>query len=659
MQSSPSLTGGTSGEAATADLSGRCVGNSYVLVCPVGHGATGTVWRGIDRSTGADVAVKLLHEGLLRQPKLVIRFVQERTILMMLRHENIVGVRDLFSVGGTLALVMDYVAGGSLRSHLRARRTLAPAEAAGLVAQVAAALAQAHELGVVHRDVKPDNILLQDNDVRLTDFGIARILDTAGLTTPQAVVGTPHYMAPEAIQGEAVPASDVYSAGILLYELVTGAPPYAGEPLAVLRGHLDEVPEKPDGMPHPVWDLITWCLTKDPVRRPTAAELGQALRDLARLTAGTPAMDPAAEVTETEGVRAVVQPSVRRVPARQRPRNGPRSWMWRRPWAMATLMAGAVAVSGVGGFNAWELLDARDEPAAAPHSALQGSGDRTAGASKPAAGMPSRELQDAARLTQGEAGTGLAGGAGTGLASGAGAGIGSGAGLSCGAAFGGAAGIGNAAGIGSRAGSGGAAGPGCGTGFGSEEERRSGAGSGTATGTGSGSGAGKGISSGAGRGKKAGTGNGTAAGGAADLGIGVGAGSGTGAAAGGSQTPAGEEAGPWRCGDSYNWDLGHPVLARPCYATGGSVQVLGRMEAMPGVQADVSLTLRDAGSDEVVAGPYTCKGLLFTDFALQHSCGPVELRPPHGRRLVVVQTWEYTQRPLLPAGTARGPAFQW
>src|SRR4051812_41993644 len=139
------LTGTGPGEAATADLSGRCVGNSYVLVCPVGHGATGTVWRGIDRSTGGDVAVKLLHEGLLRQPKLVTRFVQERTILMMMRHENIVGVRDLFSMGGTLALVMDYVAGGSLRNRLAAAGTLPPAAAAGLLAQVAAGLTQAHE----------------------------------------------------------------------------------------------------------------------------------------------------------------------------------------------------------------------------------------------------------------------------------------------------------------------------------------------------------------------------------------------------------------------------------------------------------------------------------------------------------------------------------
>jgi serine/threonine-protein kinase len=187
--------------ASTMDLSGRCVGNSYVLQHPIGQGATGTVWRGVDRASGVPVAVKLLHESLLRQPKLVTRFVQERTILLMLRHRNVVRVRDLFSVGETLALVMDLVDGGSLRDHLRERHTVPAGEAARLAAQVAAALAEAHELGIVHRDLKPDNILLHREDgvldTRLTDFGVARILNTPSMTTPNAVVGTPHYMAPE------------------------------------------------------------------------------------------------------------------------------------------------------------------------------------------------------------------------------------------------------------------------------------------------------------------------------------------------------------------------------------------------------------------------------------------------------------------------------
>lgn len=554
--------GAGTGEAATADLSGRLVGNSYVLVCPVGHGATGTVWRGIDRATGADVAVKLLHEGLLRQPKLVIRFVQERTILMMMRHENIVGVHDLFSVGGSLALVMDYVSGGSLRNRLVSAGTLPPAEAAGLLAQVAAALAQAHGLGVVHRDVKPDNILLQEADdeheVRLTDFGIARVLDAAGLTTPQAIVGTPHYMAPEAIHGEAEPASDVYSVGVVLYELVTGAPPYGGEPLAVLRRHVEESVEQPPAMPHPVWSLIEWCLDKDPGRRPTAGELGRALRDLARQMTGVPALTSTTLNPDfAYGSTAALgqpHPSARRPPVRRRPRNGPRSWMWRRPGMMVALLASAVALSGLGGYNAWRLIGGGHPPAAIAERLRPGlpavtgpvpSAPGPAAATDTARQIPSRVSDEQSTIMANDAN------------------------------------------------------PATGVSAGVQAE------------------------------------------------------------AGPAKVGAKAQFGPWRCGDAYSWDLGHPVLARPCQATGPAIRVMGQMEAAPGVQTDISLTVRDAASDEVVAGPYTCTGLMFTDFALKHSCGPADLNAPRGHRYVVVETWQYTERPLLPPGSAEGPEFDW
>jgi serine/threonine protein kinase len=584
VQSSLSMSGvgGMGGEAATADLSGRCVGNSYVLVCPVGHGATGTVWRGIDRSTGGYVAVKLLHEGLLRQPKLVIRFVQERTILMMMRHENIVGVHDLFSVGGSLALVMDYVAGGSLRNRLISAGTLPPSEAAILLAQVAAALAQAHELGVVHRDVKPDNILLQETDdgheVRLTDFGIARVLDAAGLTTPQAIVGTPHYMAPEAIRGEAEPASDVYSAGIVLYELVTGSPPYGGEPLAVLRRHTEESPQRPPGLPHPVWQLIEWCLDKDPARRPTAAELGVAMRDLARQMTGFPALTSTTHHPDL-GYGSTAQlgqphPSSRRPPARKRPRNGPRSWMWRRPGMMIALVAAAAAISGLGGFNAWQLIGAGHQPPATT-------------AERPGTGP----------------------GSGVGAAAGSAGGTVPGAGPSA-AQLPGTSDTGQA---GALPGEGGA------------------------------------VLPHAGQGKPI---TGPSAAGAQAEAV---------ATVGPIKASAGAKVpfGPWRCSDAYSWDLGHPMLARPCHAIGPSIRVIGQMEAAPGVQVDISLTVRDAGTEEVVAGPYTCKGLLFTDFAFKQNCGPADLTAPHGRRYVVVETWQYTERPLLPAGSAQSPEFDW
>ncbi|WIM95272.1 serine/threonine-protein kinase [Actinoplanes oblitus] len=576
MQPSLSMNGPRShpGEPSTVDLSGRCVGNSYVLVCPVGQGATGTVWRGIDRATGEQVAVKLLHEGLLRQPKLVTRFVQERTILMMVRHENIVGVRDLFSAGESIGLVMDFVAGGSLRDRLRERGTLPAAEAASLSAQVAAALTETHALGVVHRDVKPDNVLLSEDDdgvrVRLTDFGIARVLDTAGLTTPHAIIGTPRYMAPETISGgEATPAADVYALGIMLYELVCGYPPYDGEPFAVLHGHLEEPVPRPPGMPEPVWSVVRDCLDKDPERRPAAARLQEALRGLARDMAGMPALPAPAE---PPGVDPPVLPASPARPARRAPRNRPRSWLWGRHGLVITAVCGVLAATGWGGYHAWQLLDGFGRaPAAAqpapdrgiaagpmpsvtvvpplPPAAVAGRGPDTA-----AAGPAPIEHASSGRTAPRAGATPIARGAGIGVT----------------------------------------AGP-----------------------------AQIGASAGPGR-------------------------------VGGSVAFH-----PWVCSDKYSFDLGHPMLVQPCHALGPAIRAVGRMEAVPGVQADISLTVRDAETDEVVAGPYTCSAQMFTDAVLQHTCGPVELQAPHGGRYVVEQSWEYTNRPLLPGGSVRGPQFTW
>jgi len=568
VQSSPSLTGNAPAEPATADLSGRCVGNSYILIAPVGQGATGTVWRAIERNSGTYVAVKLLHESLLRQPKLVTRFVRERTILMMMRHENIVGVRDLFSVGESLALVMDFVAGGTLRDRLIAAGTMPPAEAAHLLSQVAAALTQAHELGVVHRDVKPDNILIEAQSdgagqVKLTDFGIARVLDTSGLTTPHAIMGTPHYMAPEAATGVVDPAADVYAVGVVLYELVSGHTPYSGEPFAVLQRHVESEPERPSGLPDAVWDVITWCLDKDPRRRPSAGELAIALRDLSRQVAGEPAL-PVAERVTALGAEAPAHPSVRREPARRRPRNAPRSWVWRRPGMMVVLIATLLAVSGVGGFQVWRVLDSSAArgaaQAAAPMIHLPAQ-DRLA--SPGASASPASSSSAAPPML-------VAGTPTEGLPPGP-------------AAM-----------------------------------------------------------------------EGPVAAGAATVGPARAA-----VTAGPGQVGGSVEFGPWRCGDDYTWDLGHPVLAKPCNSLGDAIRVMGMTEAMPGIQADFTLSVRDASSDAVVAGPFTCKGLLFTDFEMKHNCGPVDLQAPHGHRYVVAETWTYTGRSILPGGIARGPAFDW
>lgn len=344
-------------------LAGRNVGNSYRLVKPIGQGATGTVWQGVETTTEEPVAVKLLHESLLRQPRLVTRFVQERTILLMLRHRNVVRVRDLFSVGETLGLVMDLVAGGSLRDHLERERTMAPAEAVRLAGQVADALAEAHELGIIHRDLKPDNILLLEKngrlETRLTDFGIARILNVPSMTTPNAVVGTPHYMAPEAFHGVTPSsATDVYALGVLLYELVSGQPPYLSDSVPeLMRLHAEGRPERRPGIPDALWKIIRSCLSAKPGQRPTAAALVRDLRLLSRKLASVPALPPPAPPSlpaVDPDDKAVDPPELREgiqgprvLPPPRRPRNVAPGHRWARSGAALAVLAGILIATGV------------------------------------------------------------------------------------------------------------------------------------------------------------------------------------------------------------------------------------------------------------------------------------------------------------------------
>ncbi|MEZ0094332.1 protein kinase [Streptacidiphilus sp. EB129] len=276
----------------------RPVGSKYLLEEPLGRGATGTVWRALVRDegtggpTGQQVAIKVLKEELAQDPDVVMRFLRERSVLLRLVHPNIVRIRDLVVEGELLALVMDLVDGPDLHRYLRAHGPLSPVAGSLLMAQIADALAASHADGVVHRDLKPANVLLatvrtEDGGERmhplLTDFGIARLADSPGLTRTHEFVGTPAYIAPESAEGRPQSeAVDIYGAGIMLYELSTGRPPFHGDgPLQILQAHLSQEPERPRNLPEPLWSVIEACLRKDPSQRPDAVLLATALRTVA------------------------------------------------------------------------------------------------------------------------------------------------------------------------------------------------------------------------------------------------------------------------------------------------------------------------------------------------------------------------------------------
>ncbi|MDX2921829.1 MULTISPECIES: serine/threonine-protein kinase [Streptomyces] len=300
----------------------RPVGSKYLLEEPLGRGATGTVWRARQRETagaeaavagqpGETVAIKVLKEELANDADVVMRFLRERSVLLRLTHPNIVRTRDLVVEGDLLALVMDLIDGPDLHRYLRENGPLTPVAAALLTAQIADALAASHADGVVHRDLKPANVLLDERDggmtPMLTDFGIARLADSPGLTRTHEFVGTPAYVAPESAEGRPqTSAVDIYGAGILLYELVTGRPPFAGgTALEVLHRHLSEEPRRPSTVPDPLWTVIERCLRKDPDQRPSAENLARGLRTVA---SGIGVHANSAQIAAAEGVGALLAP---------------------------------------------------------------------------------------------------------------------------------------------------------------------------------------------------------------------------------------------------------------------------------------------------------------------------------------------------------------
>ncbi|WP_329560510.1 serine/threonine protein kinase [Streptomyces uncialis] len=289
----------------------RKIGSRYTANQILGRGSAGTVWLG--EGPEGPVAVKLLREDLAADQELVGRFVQERTALLGLDHPNVVAVRDLVVDGDDLALVMDLVRGTDLRTRLDRERRLAPEAAVAIVADVADGLAAAHKAGVVHRDVKPENVLLDmqgplgpggSHRALLTDFGVAKLIDSPRRTKATKIIGTPDYLAPEIVEGLPPRAAvDIYALATVLYELLAGFTPFGGgHPGAVLRRHVTETVVPLPGIPEELWQLIVQCLAKAPASRLRASELGGRLREQLPLLAGMPPLDvdePEAVLTES------------------------------------------------------------------------------------------------------------------------------------------------------------------------------------------------------------------------------------------------------------------------------------------------------------------------------------------------------------------------
>ncbi|MCW3044323.1 MAG: serine/threonine protein kinase [Actinobacteria bacterium] len=349
---------------------GLPLGHRYLLHEVIGRGAMGEVRRATARDTGEEFAAKVLRPELAADEDVVSRFLQERRILMRISSPNVVAVRDLVVEADTLAIVADLVRGPNLRTYLDAAGTLAPAEAAAVAVQVLHGLAAAHALGVVHRDVKPENVLMDTSGptpvAKLTDFGVARLAQGPSSGRMTALVGTVAYLAPElAEDSRATPPSDIWSTGILLYELLCGTTPFSvgsgGNLIGMIKAAAEREPAPLPGVPADLWIAIASMLAKAPDQRPAAASAAGGLDELLPSLAGIAALP---RLAAPPGVpphpyRTVVLPrSATEAPAPPQPVAPPArapapatAPAWRRPpvWLLGAVGGAVLVVALVAG----------------------------------------------------------------------------------------------------------------------------------------------------------------------------------------------------------------------------------------------------------------------------------------------------------------------
>lgn len=326
----------------------RVLNARYEIQSRLGDGGMATVFGGTDRVLGRRVAIKVLSPHYARDRKAVERFRREAQAAAGLNHPNVVSVFDTGSDDGVHYIVMEHVEGRTLADVIGEEGALPPGSAATIAVDVCRALASAHEKGMVHRDVKPGNVLLaSDGGVKVTDFGIARVASGEPLTVTGSVMGTASYLSPEQARGgEVDERSDVYSLGCVLYEMLTGAPPFDGEtPLAIAYKHVEEDPVPPSsvnpGVPSELEAVVRKAMSKDPADRfASAAEMARDLRE----AAPTAPLEPAAAVSALE--RTEVLPVSPQGPMTTAPLPEAVTHAARRRWW--PLVAGAAGLATLG-----------------------------------------------------------------------------------------------------------------------------------------------------------------------------------------------------------------------------------------------------------------------------------------------------------------------
>ena len=276
---------------------GQLLDGRYRVEAHLAQGGMATVYLGTDTRLDRTVALKIMHAELASDEDFVRRFVAEARSIARLSHPNVVTVYDQGADGRTLYLAMEYVPGRTLRDLLHERTVLRPREALDIIEGVLSGLAAAHAAGIAHRDVKPENVLLGDSrSVKVADFGLARLLSDVSHTKSGLLIGTAAYLAPEQVAGgRADFRTDVYAAGIVLFELLTGRQPFTGDtPLAVAHRHVNEVVPAPSslvpGLPPALDSLVALATSRDPELRP--ADAGEFLRAVTSARHGLPLDGP-------------------------------------------------------------------------------------------------------------------------------------------------------------------------------------------------------------------------------------------------------------------------------------------------------------------------------------------------------------------------------